>query len=53
MIYETNEPSTGWDGTVNGKPVERGTYAWTVYYKYTGVLHPGERTVKGLVTLVR
>jgi gliding motility-associated-like protein len=53
MIFETDEPSEGWDGTDNGKFVEHGTYAWTIYYKYTGVLHPGERTVKGLVNLIR
>jgi len=53
MIFETNEPSEGWDGTKNGKIVEHGTYAWTIYYKYTGVLHPGERKVKGLVNLIR
>ncbi len=53
LIFETSNPAEGWDGTVNGKPVEHGTYVWTIYYKYTGVLHPGERTVKGLVNLIR
>ncbi len=53
MVFETSKPSEGWDGTVNGKAVEPGSYVWTVYYKYTGVLHPGERTVKGLVNLIR
>ncbi len=53
MIFETSDTGEGWDGTVNGNPVEHGTYAWTIFYKYTGVLHPGERTVKGVVNLIK
>lgn len=53
MIFETNTPSEGWDGIVKGKLAQRGTYVWTIYYKYTGVLHPGERTIKGVVNLIR
>ena len=53
MIFETSNSGEGWDGTVNGSPVEHGTYVWTIFYKYTGVLHPGERTVKGTVNLIK
>lgn len=53
MIFETSDPSKGWDGTVDGEKVEHGTYAWYIYYKYTGVLHPGERTVRGVVSVIR
>ena len=53
MIFESNQPSEGWDGTVNGAPVEHGTYVWTIYYKYTGVLHPGVKELKGIVNLIR
>ncbi len=53
MIFETTDPSEGWDGKVNGAYVEHGTYVWYVYYQYTGVLHPGNRTVRGVVNLIR
>ncbi len=53
MIFESNDPSKGWNGKVNENPAEHGTYVWTLYYKYTGVLHPGEREIKGVVNLIR
>ena len=28
IIWESHDPSVGWDGTYNGKPVQDGTYAW-------------------------
>lgn len=28
MVYETNDPSQGWDGSYNGKPCPVGVYVW-------------------------
>lgn len=28
MIFESNDPTIGWDGTYNGRIVETGTYVW-------------------------
>lgn len=53
MVFESNQPSEGWDGTVKGAPVEHGTYVWAIYYKYTGVLHPGVKELNGIVNLIR
>ena len=33
VIFESNDPEQGWDGTYNGKLVQDGTYVWTVEYK--------------------
>ena len=41
LIYETNEPELGWDGTYKGKPVQVGTYIWKIVAKeeYTPIIH--------------
>lgn len=28
IVWETRDPSVGWDGTYNGRPIQDGTYAW-------------------------
>jgi len=33
--------------------VEHGTYVWIIYYKYTGVLHPGVKELKGIGNPIR
>src|SRR5690606_39434278 len=32
-IWESNDPSIGWDGTYNGKVVPTGTYVWRASMK--------------------
>lgn len=49
-IFETGDILTGWDGTVNGKPVPCGVYVYTITYAYG----PGEsKKLTGTFTLVR
>lgn len=33
MIWESKDPSIGWDGTYNGKVVQAGTYSWRASMK--------------------
>lgn len=33
LVFESNDPNTGWDGTLNGRLVQDGTYVWTVEFK--------------------
>jgi gliding motility-associated-like protein len=33
IIWETNDPTVGWDGTYNGKIVQAGTYSWKASIK--------------------
>ncbi len=32
-VFETHDPSMGWDGTHRGRLVPDGTYVWTLYFK--------------------
>jgi PKD repeat protein len=37
MVYKSNSPESGWDGTLAGKPQDSGTYVWMVRgTDYTG-----------------
>ena len=52
LIFYTNNPDMGWDGTVQGKPAPQGVYAWTIHYARIGT--PDEKMMKmGTVTLIR
>lgn len=52
MVFETTDPSRGWDGTFNGQPQPNGTYVW--YAQYQLESGHGEVTVqKGTVMLLR
>ena len=33
MVWESHDPSVGWDGTYNGKIVQEGTYVWRASVK--------------------
>lgn len=33
VIWESSDPTEGWDGTYNGRMVQDGTYVWTVEFK--------------------
>jgi gliding motility-associated-like protein len=33
IIWESNDPEVGWDGTYNGKLVQDGTYSWKIEFK--------------------
>lgn len=55
LIFETENPNEGWDGTQKGELVPGGTYVWSSVFKsYASDLQP-QLTVKerGTVTLVR
>jgi gliding motility-associated-like protein len=50
LVFSTSQASRGWDGRVNGRVQDPGTFVWTVQ----GVSYQG-RTIfhKGTVVLVR
>ena len=50
LLYETNNLSQGWDGTLNGSPAPAGTYVYQI--NYTNNLGQTEE-VTGTVVLVR
>ena len=52
LIFHTNSPEMGWDGTVRGKPAPEGVYLWKIHYAKIGT--PDEMMMKtGTVTLLR
>ncbi len=52
LIFYTNNPEIGWDGTVQGKPAPEGVYVWKIHYAKIGT--PEEMMAKvGSVTLIR
>jgi gliding motility-associated-like protein len=55
MIFETEDPADGWDGTQSGDPVPLGTYVWkSVFQGFDAGDVPGaEFKYSGTVTLVR
>jgi gliding motility-associated-like protein len=55
LIFETENPSVGWDGSVNGNPAPVGTYVWRSVFKgYDVNDQPGpEFKYSGTVTLLR
>ncbi|MGN6801162.1 MAG: gliding motility-associated C-terminal domain-containing protein [Ginsengibacter sp.] len=51
IVFESNKPNLGWDGTQNHLPSSTGVYVWTLRYKRPGI--KGTITKKGTVTLVK
>ena len=52
LIFYTNNPDIGWDGTVQGKPAPQGVYLWKIHYAKIGT--PDEKMLRtGSVTLIR
>lgn len=50
-VFETRDPSLGWDGKINGKRAEQGTYVY--FCVYDDFMLKRELTLKGSVTLLR
>ncbi len=55
LVYHTEDPAEGWDGTVNGTPAETGTYVYVAILKSfeSGVQAAIDIKMRGTVTLLR
>ncbi len=51
IIWESHDPSAKWDGSYNGRPVEIGTYTWTI--KTKDVLNDEIYDFNGHVNVIR
>lgn len=49
-MFETKDPTEGWDGTTNGKQQPAGVYVWVCVYK---LYELPERMQRGTVVLIR
>ena len=52
IIFKSDDPALGWDGTYLGLPVQTGTYLYTLKYTPCGSVYNAE-IVKGFVNLLR
>ena len=53
LVYESSNPNDGWDGKVNGKQSELGTYVWELDYAGSQHSLSLDQRVKGFVVLLR
>ena len=53
LLFETNDPSYGWNGTVNGKVCHEDVYVWLIYYESNATDRLIKRTMRGNVLLKR
>jgi gliding motility-associated-like protein len=51
-VFETHDPSKGWDGTFNGETLPADVYIWRIVFQSVGSTGSSS-TMKGTVTLVR
>ena len=51
MVYRSNSPDTGWDGTFRGSRVPSGSFIWMVHYFNTATKQPVFK--KGSVLVIR
>jgi gliding motility-associated-like protein len=51
IIWESHDPSVGWDGTYNGKTVQDGTYTWLI--RCADIVNDDKYTFEGHVTIIR
>ncbi len=51
LVFKTNNPEDGWDGTYKGKICDNGAYVYIARYRRSGVNRL--MTQKGTVTLIR
>jgi gliding motility-associated-like protein len=51
MVFSTNDPSIGWDGTYGGQPTAVATYVWIIQYTDPLTNLPAQST--GTVVLIR
>ena len=51
LIFESNDPAIGWDGTQDNIPVDQGAYIWTINLKAICLLT--KETMRGHVILLR
>lgn len=50
LVFESTEPSRGWDGNIQGVPQPAGTFVWYCYYQLQG---EPQQMQKGTVLLIR
>ncbi len=50
VVFQSKDPTRGWDGLINGQPQQNGVFVWSVTYQLDGQTVQQQ---KGTVTLIR
>ena len=51
LVFRTTNSSSGWDGTLKGKPQPADTYVWMI--EYEDLLNNQRSLAKGTIILIR
>jgi gliding motility-associated-like protein len=51
LVFETKDWTKKWDGTINGRPQDTGTFVWML--QYTDIDSGKEYFLKGTTVLIR
>jgi len=51
VVWESHDPSVGWDGTYKGKLVEEGTYTWII--RVNDQLNDDKHVFNGFINLIK
>ena len=51
VVWESHDPSVGWDGTYKGKVLQQGTYQWVI--KCADAVDDNKYTFNGHVTIIK
>lgn len=51
LIWESHDPSVGWDGTYNGQQVPQGTYVWRA--RVFNLVNDGKAEFNGFINVIR
>lgn len=52
-IFTSQDLSMGWDGTLNGEPVQDGVYVWRIAYRAINDTGVTQKALTGSITLLR
>jgi len=53
LLFATDDPSTGWDGTIDGRNCPGDVYVWLIYYESEATGKLIRKMVRGNVLLIR
>lgn len=53
IIFYSEDPKAGWDGTYRGEPMQSGVYPYIITYDSIHIEKQGKREKQGAVTLIR
>jgi gliding motility-associated-like protein len=53
LIFTSDDPGVGWDGTKNGASCSNDIYVWSIYYESDALEEKVKEMIHGTVVLIR